>query len=110
METLLQRRHTRAGHAAGKRSEQSELHLSWRRMVRNCRLARLRATGWFFWIPHASVQRGEGLRPYPSDNLVVGMEAYVSGKLPHLPPKPSDVPAVPHACFRGQGWISYPDF
>lgn len=36
--------------------------------------------------------------------------AYVSGNRPELPPKPLDVPAVPHACYKTKGWISYADF
>lgn len=35
---------------------------------------------------------------------------YISGDLRHLTPKPLDIPAVPHACYRRRGWISYPDF
>jgi len=36
--------------------------------------------------------------------------AYVSGKRPDLPGKPKDIPAVPNACYRTKGWISYGDF
>lgn len=33
-----------------------------------------------------------------------------SGGLPHLPPKPDDIPAKPESVYWGQGWISYPDW
>ncbi len=36
--------------------------------------------------------------------------AYVSGKRMDLHAKPKDVPAVPHSCYKGKGWISYADF
>jgi len=36
--------------------------------------------------------------------------AYVGGDRPELPAKPADVPAVPHACYKTKGWISYADF
>jgi hypothetical protein len=35
---------------------------------------------------------------------------YVDGDIPGLPPKPKNIPAVPHACYRTEGWISYADF
>lgn len=40
----------------------------------------------------------------------VEWRAYVNGARPALPPKPADVPAVPHACYKTKGWISYADF
>ncbi|PTY04602.1 hypothetical protein DB347_17965 [Opitutaceae bacterium EW11] len=35
---------------------------------------------------------------------------YVRGELRHLPAKPHNVPAIPHACYRAKGWVSYGDF
>jgi hypothetical protein len=35
---------------------------------------------------------------------------YVAGNRPDLPPKPVDVPSVPQACYRTNGWITWADF
>ncbi len=40
----------------------------------------------------------------------VEWRAYVSGNRPELPPKPEDVPAVPHECYRSRGWVNYGHF
>jgi len=36
--------------------------------------------------------------------------SYLAGKMPSLPKRPPNVPAVPHECYRTEGWISYADF
>lgn len=40
----------------------------------------------------------------------VEWRVYVNGSRTDLPAKPANVPAVPHACYKGAGWISYGEF
>lgn len=74
---------------------------------------------WGDWLGYDGISLKREYRPFEEArkfarglNLKrwVDWRQYVTGKMPTLHPKPDDIPALPHASYRGHGWINYGDW
>jgi len=40
----------------------------------------------------------------------IAWRKWVGGEMPHLPPRPSDIPSLPQVTYKNTGWAGYADF
>jgi len=74
---------------------------------------------WGDWLGYAGVSQKRVYRPFEEARTFahglklkrwLDWREYVAGRLKDLPPKPADIPAIPHATYRGAGWLNYGDW